>query len=57
MYIDNLVDIGNEYKNTYHSRIKMKPVDVKSSAYIGFNVVNDNNYSKFELGDLVRISK
>ena len=29
VYIDQLDDIINEYNNTYHSTIKMKPVDVK----------------------------
>ena len=34
VYIDNLDDTGNEYDNTYHRTIKMKPVDVKDKAYI-----------------------
>ena len=33
MYIDELDDIVNKYNNTYHSTIKMKPVDVKSRTY------------------------
>ena len=33
MYIDKLDDIVNKYNNTYHSTIKMKPVDVKSRTY------------------------
>ena len=33
--IDKLDDIANEYKNTYHRAIKMKPVDVKDNTYIG----------------------
>ena len=33
MYIDKLDDIVNEYNNTYHRTIKMKPVDVKSGNY------------------------
>ena len=36
VYIDNLAKIVNTYKNIYHSTIKMRPVDVKSSTYIGF---------------------
>ena len=31
MYINKLVDIFHEYNNTYHSTIKMTPVDQKSS--------------------------
>ena len=34
LYTDKLDDIINKYNNTYHSTIKMKPVDVKSSPYI-----------------------
>ena len=34
VYIDKLDDVVNKYNNTYHSTIKMKPVDVKSSTYI-----------------------
>ena len=34
VYIDKLDDIVNKYNNLYHSIIKMKPVGVKSNAYI-----------------------
>ena len=34
VYIDKLDDIVNKYNNTYHSIIKMKPVDVKSNTYL-----------------------
>ena len=43
MYINKLVDIVNKYNNTYHSTIKMNPVNVKSSTYIDFD---DNNNNK-----------
>ena len=36
VYIDKLFDIVNKYSNTYHSKIKMKLVDVKLNAYIDF---------------------
>ena len=36
VYTDKLDDIVSEYNNIYHSTIKMKPVDVKSSNYINF---------------------
>ena len=36
VYIDKLDDIVNEYNNTYHRTIKMKPVDVKNNTYIDF---------------------
>ena len=32
--IDKLDDIVNKYNNTFHSAIKMKPIDVKSNTYI-----------------------
>ena len=34
VYIDKLADIVIKHNNTYHSTIKIKPVDVKSSTYI-----------------------
>ena len=36
VYIDKLNDIVNEYNNTFHRTIKMKPVDVKYNPYIDF---------------------
>ena len=33
MYIDKLDYIVNKYNNTYHTTIKRKPVEVKSSIY------------------------
>ena len=35
-YIDKLDDTVNEYNNTYHKTIKMKPIDVKDNTYIDF---------------------
>ena len=34
VYIDKLDDIVDEYNNTYHRSIKMKPVDIKDNIYI-----------------------
>ena len=34
VYIDKLDDTVNKYNNKYHSKIKMKPADVKSNTYI-----------------------
>ena len=55
-YIDELNDIVNKYHNTYHSTIKMKPVDVKSSTYIDFGVKNNEKDPKFKVGYHIRIS-
>ena len=54
VYIVKLYDIVNKYNNTYHSTIKMKPVDVKSSTYINFNKENNKEDAKFKVDDDVR---
>ena len=38
VYIEKLHDIIDKFNNTYHSIMKMKSADVKSSTYIDFNV-------------------
>ena len=40
MDIDKLDDIVNKYSNTYHSTIKMKPVNVKQQEHI-LTLVNE----------------
>ena len=50
-------DIVNEYNNTYHRTIKMKPVDVKDNTYINFGKELNDKDPKFKVGDQVRISK
>ena len=58
VYIDKLDGIVNKYNNTYHRRIKMKPVDVKGNTYIDSTELHSNDKDpKFEVGDLVRNSK
>ena len=56
-YMDNLDDVVNEYNNTYHKTIKMKPVDVKNNTYIDSNKKVHNKDPKFKVGDHARISK
>ena len=34
VYIDKLDDIVDKYNNTYHTTIKMKPINVKDNTYI-----------------------
>ena len=34
VYVDRLYDVVNEYNNSYHRTIKMKPVDVKDNTHI-----------------------
>ena len=57
VYIDKLDDIVNEYNNTYHRTIKIKPVDVKDNTYIDFEKKVNDKDPKFKIGDQVRISK
>ena len=57
VYIDKLDDIVNEYNNTYHRVIKMKPVDVKDNTYIDSMQCSNDKDPKFKVGGHVRISK
>ena len=57
VYIDKLDDIVGEYNDTYHRKIKMKPVDVKHNTYIDFKKEVNDKDPKFKVGDHVRISK
>ena len=57
MYIDKLDYIVDEYNNTYHRIIKMKPVDVKDNTYINTGKEGNDKDPKFKVGDHVRISK
>ena len=57
VYIDKLDDIVDEYDNTYHTTIKMKPTDVKDNTYINTNKETNDEDPKFKVGDRVRISK
>ena len=57
VYIDKLDDIVNEYNNTYHRKIKMKPVDVKDNTYIDSRKYVNDKDPKFKVSDHVRISK
>ena len=57
VYIDKLDDIVYEYNNTYHTTIKMKPIDVKDNTYINADKEINNKDPKFKVGDRVRISK
>ena len=57
VYLDKLTDMVNKYNNTYHSTIKMKPVDAKSSTYIDFNEESNKEDLEVKVGDHVKISK
>ena len=57
VYIDKLDDIVNEYTNTYHTTINMKPIDVKENTYINTDRDVNDKGPKFKVGDHVRMSK
>ena len=57
VYIDKLDGIVNEYNNTYHRTIKMKPFDVKDNTYFNINKEVNDKDPKFKVGDHVSISK
>ena len=57
MYIDTLDNIVDTYNIAYHSTIKMKSADVKSSTYIDFDIENNNKDPNFKVNDNVRKSK
>ena len=57
VYIDKLDDTVDEYKNTYHRTIKMKPIDVKDNTYINIDKEINDNDPEFKVGDHARISK
>ena len=42
---------------TYHSSIKMNPVDVKCNSYAEYNVDSNSKGAKFKISDHVRFSK
>ena len=54
---DKLDDTVNEYNNTYHKTIKMKPIEVKDNTYIdSIKEISDKD-PKFKVSDHIRISK
>ena len=62
VYIDKLDDVVYKYiiiihNNTYYSTIKIKRVDVKSSTCINSSKEINDKDPKFNICDIVRISK
>ena len=56
VYYDVLDDAVNEYNNTKHNTIKMKPIDVEDNRRVYIDEHNQKD-SRFKVGDRVRISK
>ena len=57
VYTDKLDDTVDKYNNTYHTTIKMKPINVKDNTYINTTKEINNKVPKLKVGDRVRISK
>ena len=57
VYYDVLDNIVNEYNNTKHNTIKMKPKDNKDSNKRVYIEQHNEKSAKFNVGDRVRISK
>ena len=57
MYIDKLDDIVNEYNDTHHTTIEIKPIRVKENTYINIDKEVNAKKPKFKVGDQIRTSK
>ena len=63
VYFDIVDDIVDEYNNTYHKAIKMKPVDIgndyfaESKGFPEYNEKSNEEDPKFKVGDHIRMSK
>ena len=49
VYFDVLNDIVDEYNNTYHKTIKMKPIDVKNDSFAKYNEEYNEKNPKFKV--------
>ena len=58
-YFDVLDDNANtnNYNNTFHKIIKMKPIDVKSDSYTKYYADSNEKYPRCGIGDHVTVSK
>ena len=57
VYFDVLDDIADEYNNTYHKTIKMKPVNVGDDSSAEYDEESTEKDPEFKVGDHARISK
>ena len=55
VYTDKLDDIVNEYNNTYHTTIKMKPIGVKDNTYVNIDKKINNKDPKLKVGDRFKV--
>ena len=57
VYFDVLGDVVNQYNNTVHTTIKMKPIDIPSGSYAEYNWDSHEKDPKFKVGDRESTSK
>ena len=57
VYIEKLDNKVNNYNNTYHWAIKMKPVDIKSNTITDSSQETNIKDPKFKICDIIRRSK
>ena len=56
-YINMLNNIVDKYSNTYRKTIKVKFIDVRSSAHINYDILNGVKNPNFKVFDHVSVSK
>ena len=57
VYYDVLDDAVKKYNHTYHSTIKIKPINDKDNNFTEYIEESNNKDPKFKIGDHVKISK
>ena len=57
VYYDVLDDVVNEYNNTKHNTIKMKPIDVKNDNKRVYIDEHNKKSARYNVSDRVRLSK
>ena len=53
VYFSVLDDIADEYNNTYHKTIGVKPTDVKNNSFAEYNEKSNEKDPKFNVDDHV----
>ena len=53
VYVDKLDDAVNEYNNTYHRTIKMRPIKIKDNTYFDYIKEVNNKDPKFKVDNML----
>ena len=57
VYVDVFDNIVNQYNNTIHRTMKMKPIEVTDDSFAEYNEESNKKNPKIKVGDHFRISK